>query len=52
MITDTAVETIPVILKYDLVKDKEEVFLSMTSLTAPEFNDLSKNFDETLKKEN
>lgn len=50
MITDTAVETIPVILKYDLVKDKEEVLLSMTSLTAPEFDNLSKNFDEILKK--
>jgi len=50
MITDTTVETIPVVVKYDLVKDKDEVFLSMTSLTVPEFDDLSKKFDETLKK--
>jgi len=50
MITDTTENTIPVVVKYDLVKDKEEIFLSMTSLTVSEFDDLSKNFDETLKK--
>jgi|RifCSP16_2_1023846.scaffolds.fasta_scaffold67154_1 hypothetical protein len=50
MIIDTVVETIPVVIKYDLVKDKEETFLSMTSLTVSEFDDLCKNFEETLNK--
>jgi len=48
MITDTVVEIIPVIIKYDLVKDKEETFLSMTSLTVSEFDDLRENFEKTL----
>lgn len=51
MITDTDNETLPVILSYDLVKDKkEEIFLSLTSLTVPEFDVLCENFEKTLNK--
>ena len=52
MITENNLETIHVILKYDLVKGKEETFLSMTSLTVSEFDVLCKSFEEVLEKEN
>lgn len=51
MVIDTEIETIPVILKYDLVKEKPETFLSMTSLTVSEFDILCGYFNEILKKQ-
>jgi hypothetical protein len=44
------VEKTPVVLKYDLVKDNEETFLSMTSLTVNEFDNLCESFEKTLNK--
>ena len=44
-------ETIPVILSYELIKDKEDVFLSMTSLTVSEFDLLCEYFENTLNKQ-
>ena len=48
--TIDAAKTNPVIMKYDLVKDKKEIFLSMTSLTVSEFDILCEQFDKELKK--
>ena len=47
--TIDAAKTNPVIMKYDLVKDKKEIFLSMTSLTVAEFDILCEQFDKELK---
>ncbi len=50
MTSEGDIEMTPTVLQHDLVKNNEKTFLSMTSLTVAEFNNLLESFEKTLNK--
>jgi hypothetical protein len=50
MFDDDNVKTIRVVMSYDLAKENEDTFLSLTSLTVGEFDLLCKHFEIVLEK--